>query len=117
MTELRRLLIDSCRLNAKTGIDRVLALDEQESHYLNRVLRLRCGDLIAVVDGIGHLWEASLHGKGSIKFFSSLECPVADQPCPNPLIGLAAVLPKRGIDEVCAATTGYRGTDHEYVLA
>ena len=50
MAELRRLLIRPERLqDSGSGIQ----LEPKESHYLRRVLRLRPGDALAVVDGQG----------------------------------------------------------------
>ena len=100
MAELRRLLIEPIRLNTKKGLNRVLTLKREEIHYLNRVLRLRNGDAIEVVDGNGHLWEANLTGVDSIQLVSSFDCPLKEQQLPKPLIGLAVVLPKRGFDDL-----------------
>ena len=100
MAELRRLLIEHVRLKNNIGIDRSLCLEPQEAHYLKRVLRLRRGDLIEIVDGVGNLWEAIFQGDTSIHVSSFLDCPLETQPCPNPLVGLAVVVPKRGFDEL-----------------
>ena len=98
--ELRRLLIESVRLKKEMKLDRVLDLNPNENHYLKRVLRLRSGDSIAVVDGIGHLWEATLGLGDTLKLSTPFDCPIEEQFRPNPLIGVAVVLPKRGFDEL-----------------
>ncbi|WP_320667903.1 16S rRNA (uracil(1498)-N(3))-methyltransferase [Prochlorococcus sp. MIT 1307] len=100
MAELRRLLIERGRLNATSEIDRVLTLNQKEVHYLCHVLRLRQGDAIEIVDGIGHLWRANLVEQHSIQLSTSLECPLKVQSSPKPLVGLAVVLPKRGLNEL-----------------
>ncbi len=100
MAELRRLMIETARLNTEVGLDGLLTLNPKESHYLKNVLRLRCGDSISIVDGIGHLWEAKLQGGNSIKLSSSLDAPLEEQKRPKPLIGLAVVPPKKGFDEL-----------------
>ncbi len=100
MAELRRLLIESGRLKADVDVDRFLTLTSKETHYLKRVLRLRKGDLIAIVDGIGHIWNATVQDGNSIELCSSLDCPLDEQPRQNPLIGLAVALPKKGFDEL-----------------
>ena len=100
MAELRRLLIEPDRLKTNVEKDMHLVLQPHESHYLKRVLRLRRGDAIALVDGIGHLWEATLQDGGALKFSSSFEYPIQERLRPKPLIGLAVVLPKRGFDEL-----------------
>jgi len=100
VAELRRLLIKPFRLKTNIGIDNVLPLSRHEVHYLRRVLRLRGGDAISIVDGDGHLWEATLNVEDSLKLSSSLASPIQEQIRPSPLIGLAVVLPKRGFDEL-----------------
>ena len=100
MAELRRLLIESIRLKESKANKWLLSLERKESHYLKRVLRLRKGDVIAVIDGIGHLWEATVQVDDSIQLSSPFDSPLQEQSRPNPLIGLAVVLPKRGFDEL-----------------
>ena len=100
MAELRRLLIENIRLKNNIGVDRSLSLEPQEAHYLKRVLRLRRGDLIEIVDGVGHLWGAVFQGDTSIKVSSLLDFPLKTQPRPKPLVGLAVVVPKRGFNEL-----------------
>ena len=56
VAELRRLLIEPKRL-ADRDSNGCLVLHDDERHYLRRVLRLRAGSPVAVVDGRGHLWE------------------------------------------------------------
>ena len=104
MAELRRLLIEPLRLKNNVGLDRVLCLEPQEAHYLKRVLRLRQGNSIGVVDGIGHFWEAVFQGDNSIHFSSFLDCPLETKFRPRPLVGLAVVAPKRGFDELLRMT-------------
>ena len=53
--ELRRLLIAPQRLAQARPL---LALEAGEAHYLRRVLRLRPGDRLELVDGVGGLWSA-----------------------------------------------------------
>ncbi len=100
MAELRRLLINPERLRAEIRFDRTMRINPEELHYLHRVLRLRNGDLILVVDGVGNLWEAKLQGDDFIKLVSDLESPCQRISRAKPLIGLAVVLPKKGFDDV-----------------
>lgn len=55
--ELRRLLISPERLAAAAPL---LELSAAEEHYVRRVLRLRSGDRLELVDGAGGLWSAQL---------------------------------------------------------
>ena len=81
-------------------MDSYIPLNLTETHYLKRVMRLRQGDLIAIVDGVGHLWEATLDKENSLRLCSSIDSPVSEQALPTPLIGLAVAVPKRGFDEL-----------------
>ena len=78
MAELRRLLIEPERLK-KLECERLLPLKANESHYLSRVLRLRRGELIEIVDGVGNLWKAALNGPDSVLVHSSQHSPIAKQ--------------------------------------
>ena len=100
VAELRRLLVEPARLNqlGEGKGERLLLLREEERHYLRRVLRLRSGDAVAVVDGAGGLWTASLLGS------DQLEIPAGQNlsqraAAPEPQLGVAAVLMRRGMED------------------
>ena len=96
--ELRRLLITPQRCAER------LQLTSEERHYLQRVLRLRDGDAFAVVDGVGHLWQAVLL-QGHAQLCSPLERPDASQPPPRPRLRLAVALPRRDSDVLVRMAT------------
>ena len=100
MAELRRILVEYQRLTAIDGEVGCLYLNNNESHYLRRVLRLRSGQSIAVVDGKGHLWEAHLQGVDCLKLSTLPTQPVLQRSLPTPQLCLAVVLPKRGFEDV-----------------
>ena len=54
-----RLLVDGLREAGQT-----IALDRDQIHYANRVLRLRAGDALQAFDGLGGRWSAVLAGDG-----------------------------------------------------
>jgi 16S rRNA (uracil1498-N3)-methyltransferase len=112
--ELRRLLIDPQRLELAEG---ELRLEAAEVHYLLRVLRLRPGDRLALVDGAGRLWTAGLalaehlaeplvgrrgRAQGEQPLVARLEQPLARplqwQPEPQPSLALAVAMPRRDGD-------------------
>jgi 16S rRNA (uracil1498-N3)-methyltransferase len=112
--ELRRLLIDPQRLELAEG---ELRLEAAEVHYLLRVLRLRPGDRLALVDGAGRLWTAGLalaehlaeplvgrrgRAQGEQPLVARLEQPLARplqwQPQPQPSLALAVAMPRRDGD-------------------
>tara|TARA_Y100001968_G_C19384700_1_gene732242 strand:- start:713 stop:1477 length:765 start_codon:yes stop_codon:yes gene_type:complete len=100
MTELRRLLVDKERLENLLNKDDCLVLNNEEKHYLSRVLRLRHGNQVSIVDGFGSLWTASLEGFNSIQLTSTFDKPLVYEPLPRILVCLAVVLPKRGFEDV-----------------
>jgi len=86
MAELRRLLVDPGRL--KQAIQQPVALERQERHYLERVLRLRPGAAFAVTDGCGRLYEATLLDGGLARLTSCGEQRPAAKPQLVLLLGL-----------------------------
>ncbi|WP_115014634.1 16S rRNA (uracil(1498)-N(3))-methyltransferase [Synechococcus sp. UW140] len=97
MAELRRLLIRPERLqDSGSGIQ----LQTKESHYLRRVLRLRPGDALAVVDGQGHLWTARVVDGEHLELGQSQAHPCLSESSPCPRLGLAVVGVRRGMDDL-----------------
>lgn len=96
MSQLQRLVIAPSQLQAQQ-----ILLTTQQQHYLNRVLRLRCGDRFIAMDGLGHWWLAVLaHSNAQILEAISVqtELPVS--------ITLLIALPKgNGFDEVVRCCT------------
>ena len=97
MAELRRLLMAAERLK---GAGDAVPLTTEERHYLRRVLRLRPGDDLAVVDGLGHLWTAQLVDGEHLSLHQPLDHPHETTNPPTPRLGLAVVGVRRGMDEV-----------------
>jgi len=60
MAEKRRLFINPNRLSDEIDSNGELILTSNESHYLSRVMRMRSEDLLEVIDGKGHLWNAKI---------------------------------------------------------
>ena len=93
VAERRRLLLLPDRL-ADGGAVR---LNSEEQHYLRRVLRLRCGGRVDVTDGCGRLWVASLLEPDLLQLDP---IPQQIEPSPQPKLGLAVALVRRGLDDV-----------------
>lgn len=92
--ELRRLLIQGARLQQR------LTLKRDESHYLERVLRLRPGARLAVVNGRGSLWSARLEAGGTVVLEQPADQPLEhSQPLPV-LLELAMAVPRHDADAV-----------------
>lgn len=96
MSQLQRLVIAPSQIQQQQ-----ISLTTQQQHYLNRVLRLRCGDRFIAMDGLGHWWVAVLTElKAEILESISVqtELPVS--------ITLLVALPKgNGFDEVVRCCT------------
>lgn len=99
--ELRRLLIEPERLGAALE-NRSLILRREEEHYLARVLRLRPGDAVTVIDGCGGLWRAQ-RGEGA--WLEDLELERGPAPPPRPGLCLALALPRQDVELVWRMAT------------
>ena len=93
--ERRRLLIEPARLAGETYS---IALLDSERHYLRRVLRLRIGDQVDVVNGQGDLWTVTLDAGDRLLMAGDSNRPQRSQPRPTPLLGLAVALIRRDSD-------------------
>lgn len=107
--ELRRLLIPPPRLAAAGPL---LALESGEAHYLRRVLRLRPGERLELVDGAGGLWSALLESEqatGGAPVTLRLEQPAASplrhEPAEAWPIELALAVPRRDPEVVWRMAT------------
>ena len=99
MAERRRLLIDSRRLQSADDRCRFV-LEDHESRYLRKVLRLKQGAQVDVIDGRGNLWVARLLDGHQLELCSEIEAPSQTVISPRPKLGLAIALIRRGMDDV-----------------
>ena len=78
-----------------------LQLTHEQTHYLQRVLRLQSGDRFIAQDGQGQQWQSQLTAtRGQAQILSRLE--PSRRP---PGLELAAALPKTGFDDVVRQAT------------
>ncbi|AIQ96861.1 16S rRNA (uracil(1498)-N(3))-methyltransferase [Prochlorococcus sp. MIT 0801] len=98
MAEKRRLFIKLNRLRDEIDSNGELELTSNESHYLHRVMRMRSEDLLEVIDGKGHLWNAKIVEKKTIKLTNGFDKPLRFVSRERPLIGIAIVIPKKGFE-------------------
>lgn len=113
--ELRRLLIDPQRFSVSErdqgGVCQPIRLNHAEIHYLGKVLRLRCGDRLSVIDGCGQLWSAVLRATDRLELEQPVEQPLQRQSARTPSLCLAMAVPKRDADLVWRMATEL-GADH-----
>ena len=102
MEDLIRLLISSDRLKSSTNNN--LKLTHKESHYVNKVMRLKNGDEISIVNGEGAFWKGKKIDQEHIQF-SSFEKPNYFKENKKILLGLAISPPKRGFEDILKMTT------------
>lgn len=100
--ELRRLLIDPSRLRGLGEADGPLPLLPEEDHYLCRVLRLRSGEEVALIDGCGGLWRAR---RGDGPWLESLEQERLLPERATPCLTLALALPRQDVELVWRMAT------------
>ena len=98
MAEKRRLFISPNRLSDEIDSNGELILTSNESHYLSRVMRMRSQDLLDVVDGKGHLWNAEIVEKKTIKLTDGFDKPLQVVSRDSTLICIAVVIPKNGFE-------------------
>ena len=100
MEDLIRLFISSDRLKSSNNN---LKLTDKESHYINKVMRLKNGDEISIVNGEGALWIGKKIDQENIQF--SFDNPNYFKENKKLLIGLAISPPKRGFEDILKMTT------------
>jgi 16S rRNA (uracil1498-N3)-methyltransferase len=57
---LQRIVVDHNQIN-----DGIVHLNASQQHYVHRVLRLKLGDRILIMDGRGQTWLATLNSQGA----------------------------------------------------
>ncbi len=121
--ELRRLLIPPGRLQAaaaRIGLEQagwLVELQPEEAHYVARVLRFRHGDRLALIDGEGQLWTATLEQQAVLKLEQPLDQPLERASRPSPAITLAMAVPKRDAELVWRMATELGASQLQPLLA
>jgi len=121
--ELRRLLIPPGRLRAASAgvaiepAGRLVELEPEEAHYVARVLRFRHGDRLALIDGEGQLWSATVDEPALLRLEQPLDQPLQRANRPSPAITLAMAVPKRDAELVWRMATELGATHLQPLLA
>ncbi len=102
MEDLTRLIISHERIeNIKNNN---LELSKEESHYLNKVMRIKNGKEIFIANGKGSLWKA-IKVKNDCLEIIKLKKPYLFQEKEIYLLGIAVVMPKSGFEDILKMCT------------
>tara|TARA_Y100001968_G_scaffold318607_1_gene349045 strand:- start:7906 stop:8691 length:786 start_codon:yes stop_codon:yes gene_type:complete len=102
MREFTRLFISNDRLRLSNN--NFLELTKQESHYLNKVMRIKLDQEILIINGQGSLWKAKNIKNNRIEIIN-LNKPLLFQKQKPFLLGLATSIPKNGFENILKMAT------------
>jgi len=102
MEDLTRLIISHERIeNIKNNN---LELFKEETHYINKVMRIKIGKEIFIANGKGSLWKAIKVKNDCIEIIQ-LKKPYLFQKRAINLLGIAVVIPKSGFEDILKMCT------------
>ena len=102
MKNLARLIIENKRI--KNLENNKLKLSNEESHYLNKVMRLKIGEEIQITNGEGYLWKG-IKNKNNILEIPNIKKPILVQDKKKVFLGIAVAIPKSGFDDILKMCT------------
>lgn len=102
MKNLVRLIIGNKRI--KNLENSQLKLSKEESHYLNKVMRLKIGEEIEITNGEGSLWIGVKNKKNFIEILN-INKPIIVQDKKQVFLGIAVAIPKNGFDDILKMCT------------
>ena len=102
MKNLARLIIENKRI--KNLENNKLKLSNEESHYLNKVMRLKIGEEIHITNGEGYLWKG-IKDKNNILEIPNINKPIVVQDKNKVFLGIAVAIPKSGFDDILKMCT------------
>ena len=102
MKDKPRLIISNKRIENLEN-DK-LELSSEEKHYLNKVMRVKTGDEIFIVNGKGYLWKGI---KKEVNFIKIIDFnnPILFKDKETLLLGIAISLPKSGFEDILKMCT------------
>ena len=102
MKNLARLIIEDKRI--KNLGNNKLKLSSEESHYLNKVMRLKIGEEIQITNGEGYLWKG-IKNKNNFLEIPNINKPILVQGKKKVFLGIAVAIPKSGFDDILKMCT------------
>ena len=91
MRNLVRLIISNQRI--KNLDNNQLKLTSEEAHYLNKVMRIKIGEELQIVNGEGYLWKG-IKNKNNFLEIPNINKPILVQDKKKVFLGLAVAIPK-----------------------
>ena len=102
MDDLIRLFIHNDRIISKKNKN--LKLTKDESHYLNKVMRIKIGKEIFITNGQGSLWKAK-NLENNFLEINNIDKPYLFKEKEKFSLGIAVVVPKNGFEEIIRMCT------------
>ena len=102
MQNFARLIIENKRI--RNLENNKLKLTNEESHYLNKVMRLKIGEEIQITNGEGYLWKG-IKNKNNILEIPNINKPILVQDKKKVFLGIAVAIPKSGFDDILKMCT------------
>ncbi len=102
MKNVVRLIIQDKRI--KNLENNQLKLSNDESHYLNKVMRIKIGEEIQIVNGEGYLWRG-IKNKNNCIEIPNINKPILFQDKKKVSLGIAVALPKNGFEDILKMCT------------
>ena len=102
MKNLVRLIISNKRI--KNLVSNQLKLSKEESHYLNKVMRLKIGEEVQITNGEGSLWKGIKYTNNLIDI-PNINKPILFQDKKQVFLGIAVAIPKNGFENILKMST------------
>jgi len=102
MKNLIRLIISDERI--KKLENNQLKLSKEEAHYVNKVMRIKIGEQIHIVNGKGYLWRG-FKNKNNLIEIPNINKPTIYQDQKKLFLGIAVAIPKNGFDDILKMCT------------
>ena len=102
MKNLVRLIIDNKRI--KNLENNQLKLSNAESHYLNKVMRLKIGEEVHITNGEGSLWKGIKYTNNLIDI-PNINKPILVKDKKQVFLGIAVAIPKNGFENILKMST------------
>ena len=102
MKNLARLIIENKRV--RNLENNQLKLSKDESHYINKVMRIKIGEEIRITNGEGYLWKG-IKNINNLIDIPNINKPILVQDKKQLFLGIAVAIPKNGFEDILKMCT------------